>query len=248
VSAVDGFGVESAFSDGTNYFIYLLDVNIRVFLEGPFLGSQMSTALNTNNLIPLNQPYDMPPWDYMGTESVPAMPNADVVDWILIELRETPGGPGTATGSTVIYRKAVLLKKDGYLTELDGASALSFPVSFDQNIFVVVYHRNHLAVMSAVPVTPNSGSYSYDFSLGSGQVYGGTLGYKEIGNGYWGLVGGDGNADSQVNNLDKVDVWSPVAGTSGYLAGDFSLDGQANNADKNDIWAPNTGLGGQVPE
>ncbi|MBN3036179.1 MAG: right-handed parallel beta-helix repeat-containing protein, partial [Bacteroidales bacterium] len=29
VSAVDGFGVESAFSDGTNYFIYLLDVNIR---------------------------------------------------------------------------------------------------------------------------------------------------------------------------------------------------------------------------
>ncbi|MBN1340027.1 MAG: hypothetical protein JXA03_11930 [Bacteroidales bacterium] len=248
VSAIDGFGVESNFSDGTNYFIYLLDVNIKVFIEGPFLGSVMGTGLNDNNFLPLSQPYNMPPWDYYGTESVNAIPNPDIVDWLLIELRETAGGPETATGNTVVFRKAVFLNKYGELRETNGISPLSFPVSFDQNIYIVISHRNHLAVMSAIPVTPNLGSYSYDFTLGSGQVYGGTIGYKEIGNGNWGLVGGDGNADGQVNNADKNDIWSPQAGTSGYLPGDFSMDSQVNNTDKNDIWAPNTGLGGQVPD
>ncbi|MBN1281150.1 MAG: hypothetical protein JXA00_05830, partial [Candidatus Thermoplasmatota archaeon] len=63
----------------------------------------------------------------------------------------------------------------------------------------------------------------------------------------WGMVGGDGNADSQVNNGDKNDIWSTQAGTSGYRAGDFDLNGQVQNQDKNNIWAPNTGWGSQVP-
>ena len=247
VSAVDKFGVEGSFSDGSNYFIYLLDVNVTVFIEGPFLGSEMSAGLNNNGYLPLAQPYNVMPWDYQGTEAVAQIPHPDIVDWILLELRETPGGPETATSSTVIFRKSVFVTKSGSLVELDGVSPLVFPVSFDDNIYIVLYHRNHLAIMSNLPVTPNLGSYSYDFSAGAGQVYGGTIGYKEIGNGYWGMAGGDGTADGQVNNVDKNDVWSPEAGASGYLSGDFTMDGQVNNTDKNDVWAPNTGMGGQVP-
>jgi hypothetical protein len=62
------------------------------------------------------------------------------------------------------------------------------------------------------------------------------------------MAAADGNADSQINNADKNDVWAVQAGASGYLPGDFNMDTQVNNSDKNDAWAPNTGLGGQVPQ
>jgi len=62
------------------------------------------------------------------------------------------------------------------------------------------------------------------------------------------MIGGDGNADNQIGNADKNDVWEAQAGGSGYLSGDFSLDGQCNNSDKVEVWAPNSGSGGQVPD
>ncbi|MCD4677782.1 MAG: hypothetical protein K8S18_17565, partial [Desulfobacula sp.] len=96
--------------------------------------------------------------------------------------------------------------------------------------------------------TETGGIYSYDFTTGSGQVYGGANAHKEIGPGTWGMTGADGNADGQVNNGDKIDVWSLQAGSGGYLTGDFNLDSQVNNGDKNDVWIPNTGSGGQVPD
>jgi|GEM_PF-7102602 len=248
LSAVDGFGIESSFSGGANYFLYLVNANVKVFLEGPFTGSQMITSLNNYGYIPLSQPYNQEPWNYAGTESVAAIPNANVVDWLLLELRETAGGPSTATGATVVYRKAVFLLKNGSLADLDGVSPLVFPVSFELNIYVALIHRNHLAIMSAMPITPNAGSYGFDFSLGSAQVYGGTIGYKEIGNGVWGMISGDGDANGQVNNADKNDVWRIQSGNSGYLDGDFDLNGQVNNIDKVDRWKPNSGKGTQVPD
>jgi len=60
------------------------------------------------------------------------------------------------------------------------------------------------------------------------------------------MIGGDGNVDGQVNNGDKIDIWSVQAGTSGYLQGDFNMDGQVSNPDKVDVWSPNGGFGSQV--
>ncbi|MCD4746700.1 MAG: hypothetical protein K8R58_10415, partial [Bacteroidales bacterium] len=109
-------------------------------------------------------------------------------------------------------------------------------------------HRNHLGVMSAYPLTEIGGVYTYNFTTGANQAFGGSLGHKEIEIGVWGMFGGDGNADSQIGNADKNDVWAVQAGTSGYLSGDFTMDVQVNNSDKNDVWAPNSGKGGQVPD
>ncbi|MCD4745399.1 MAG: hypothetical protein K8R58_03785, partial [Bacteroidales bacterium] len=103
-------------------------------------------------------------------------------------------------------------------------------------------------IMSASPLSEIGGIYTYDFSNGADKVYGGTNGHKEIGTGIWGMIGGDGDANSQIGNTDKNDVWAVQAGTSGYLSGDFTMDVQVNNSDKNDIWAPNSGKGGQVPD
>jgi len=234
------------------------NLDLKVFLEGPYdpaLKGGMKTDLLTGGVIPLGQPYNpglpyygnnTPVWLYNGIEAVTAIPN-NVTDWIVIELRDAVDA-ASATGLTMVHQMAAFVLSDGTVVDLDGASQPMFDVTVNDNLFVVIWHRNHLGVMSAVPLVETAGVYSYDFTTGSGQVFGGALGYKELETGVWGMISGDGNADKQVNNSDKIDVWSVEAGGSGYLGGDYSLDSQVNNQDKNDMWAPNSGTSSQVSD
>ena len=66
----------------------VLTFDLRVFLEGPFQGTEMQTNLNNYNVIPLAQPYYTPPWNYPGSEEVLAIPGLDIVDWIFVEIRD----------------------------------------------------------------------------------------------------------------------------------------------------------------
>ena len=68
-----------------------ITVDLKAFLEGPFIMSEMISNLNLLGHLPLSQPFGISPWDYYGGESVLSVPNSDVVDWILVELRETAG-------------------------------------------------------------------------------------------------------------------------------------------------------------
>ena len=222
-----------------------ITVDITVFLEGPFDVINMDTDLNS--ILPLSQPYNSSPWNYAGTESVASIPNADVVDWVLIELRDTTDA-SLATGETMITQQAAFLLNDGSIVGLDGSSILSFNYSIIQSLFVVVWHRNHLGVMSAYPLTETGGVYTYDFTTGAEQAYGGANAHKEIGTGVWGMIGGDGDADGQIDDPDKDDVWALQAGNSGFLSGDFTMESQVNNNDKNDIWLLNNGEGTQTPD
>ncbi|MCD4746118.1 MAG: glycoside hydrolase family 55 protein [Bacteroidales bacterium] len=229
------------------YVISGIEIKLKNFFEGPFNGTDMNTDLNSGGHIPLSQPYNILPWNYIGTESVSSIPNTNVVDWVLVELRDTTQAD-LATSETMIGRQAAFILNDGLIVGLDGSSFLSFNHSINHSLFIVIWHRNHLGVMSAYPLTEVSGIYSYDFTTGANQAYGGSLGHKKIGTGIWGMIGGDGDANSQIGNADKNDVWAVQAGTSGYLSGDFTMDVQVNNSDKNDIWTPNSGKGGQVPD
>jgi hypothetical protein len=224
--------------------------NLHAYIEGPYNGSTMNTDLNIAGLIPLSQPYDSDPlakWYYTGKEQVPVIPNASVVDWILVELRDAPSAP-MATGATMIAQRAAFILGDGSIVATDGGSMIKFYVTFTFNPYLVIWHRNHLGVLSANPMTPVApGIYSYDFSTGVGQAYGGALGHKNLGGGTYGMFGGDGVPNGLINNPDKTNVWTPNVGTSGYKAGDYNLDSQVNNPDKNDIWVPNLGQGTQVP-
>lgn len=224
-----------------------LKLDLTMFMEGPFNGADMNTNLNTSGSIPLSQPYNSSPWNYSGTEAVASIPNSNVVDWVLIELRDAPTA-SSATQATRIARQALFVLKDGTVTALDGSSIPQFSVTPVYQVFAVVWHRNHVAIMSATGITQSGGVYTYNFSSAVGQVYGANNAHKQIGTGIWGMIGGDGNGDEQINNLDKNDVWALQAGFSGYYSGDFNLDNQVNNNDKNDVWNPNTGLGGQVPD
>jgi hypothetical protein len=240
----------------TNNNITLLDVqlvpetffhvNIKVFIEGPFNGTDINTDLNSGGFIPLDQSYTGSPWNYNGTESVTSIPNADIVDWILIELRDTTNA-SLATSETMIARQAAFLLDDGSIVELDGNSNLQFNNLIVHQLFVVIWHRNHLGMMSALPLTETVGVYSYDFSTGNGQAYG-TDAQKYLGSGIYGMVAGDANADGVLNDNDGTESWYLETGKSRYLGSDANLNGQSNNQDKNDYWFINYGKITLVPD
>ena len=218
-----------------------MSLEASIFLEGPFSGSTMTPYLNVLNMIPLSQPYNVAPWNYNGTESVPAIPNADIIDWVLVELRETSGGAESASPATMVGRQAALLLKDGSIVSTDGTSPLSFNYAPTQDIYVVVWHRNHLAVMASNPASLNGSVYEYDFTSGAGQVYGNELGHKQLEPGIWGMVSGDAECDMEINNLDKNDKWYNQYSGIGYFSGDLDMNGFVDNVDKNIPWKLNAG-------
>jgi len=223
-----------------------INVQLRACLEGPFDGIQMGTLLNSNNYLPLAQPYNTAPWNYQGTESVAAIPNANVVDWVLVELRETAGDASMAYKGNTVATQAGFILKNGNIVALNGINTMQFNVAVTQNLYVVVYHRNHLPVLSGSALVYASGVYAHNFTTGANQAYGGSNAHKEISPGVWGMISGDGDANGQVNNADKNDVWKPQSGSSGYKAGDFSMNGQVDNVDKIEIWKGNSGKSSQV--
>lgn len=220
-------------------------LKLQVFLEGPFGVTEMNTSLN--QYLPLQQPYNTAPWNYPGNESVQSIPGTAVVDWILIALRDAPDA-SQAVDSTTVERRAAFLRNDGRVTDLDGQDQIPFSSSINDSLYVVIYHRNHLPVMSSVALAPSGGIWHYDFSASPFSVYGGFIAHRFLAANIWGMAGADGDANGQVNNGDKNDVWAPSAGLEGYHAGDFNMDAQVNNGDKNDLWTPNTGYGSQVPD
>ena len=223
-----------------------MNLSLKIFLEGAFQGTQMPTSLNNQNLIPLSQPYSSPPWNYNGTETVASIP-LHVVDWIYIQLRESDGDASTATADKVIAERTGFILNNGMIKGINGTTNLDFILSLQNNLYVVVFHRNHLPVISANPLPVNEGTVAYDFSSGEFQVLGGSLGQKELVPGIWGMISGDGNADEAVDLIDQNNYWSQFSGKFGYLNSDYNLDGQVNNIDKNDFLQINIGSLSQVP-
>jgi len=240
----------TAYFDDLELIYNPVELDLTAFMQGPYTGNGlMSTSLNPD-LIPLSQPYNTVPWNYGGTDSVPFIPNGQVVDWILVELRDAATADA-ATSATTIGRQAGFLLNDGSVVGLDGSGRLTFPVMVNQNLFVVLWHRNHPGIMSASPVTESAGIYAYNFSNTASKIYGGISGFVQLETdfpGLWGMAGGDGNADGTIDLADKNSFWSLLVGKDGYLAGDYNLNGQLNNPDKNDIWLGNQGKQCHVPE
>jgi hypothetical protein len=140
----------------------------------------MKTDLNNADQLPSSQPFNTAPWDYEGTETLPEPPPTNVVDWVLVELR-TGTGPETSIG-----KAAGLLYNDGTIDI--AINDVTFPlVHAGSNYNIVVWHRNHMPVMSAsiqtVPVA------SYNFTALS-NLYG-TNPAIDLGGGVYGMIAGD---------------------------------------------------------
>ncbi len=222
---------------GTSGLVLSLDVN----LEGPFEGGTMRTDLP----IPNSQPYNTSPWSYSGSESAGVVPG-NVTDWILVELRDAPNA-ALATPGNMIARKAAFLTNTGDVVGMDGVSNIIINAAYSDNLFVVIWHRNHLGIMSSVPVTISGGVYTYDFTTSATKAYGGATAQVNLGGGEYGIYSGNYNGDNNINTADKTG-WEDEAGASGYQKGDFNMDSQVDNNDKNEQWIPNNGKSDFVPD
>lgn len=209
-------------------------------LEGPFNSDQMSNHLYSQELLPLNQPYNTSPWNYSGNENMSVLP-ADVIDWVLVEILEETTG-GSSPFFLVNKRKAGLLLNNGKITDINGLSLLMIE-SMLPEFYIRVLHRNHLPLTSSTFLTNNSGVYSYDFTTSPDKALDGLNTMNEVNTDVWAMKAADGNANFQIDNIDKIEIWLPQHTNNGYLAADYNMDGKVDLSDITNIWTANTGSG-----
>ena len=202
---------------------------LKVLLQGNF-----NTTSNTNpatlramGLLPITQPYKASPFYYFGDEAV-ALPTSiptNVCDWVLVELRNA------TNPSLIVAQKAAFLLIDGTIS--DANAPVSGLVHFDHiaagAYYVSIKHRNHLAVMSAVPVDLPNNSNLYSFISAATRAYGNTQAYLKPN--VYGMFAGniDGNGVIQLLDFNRWLLQPNI--TSIYNAADTNLDGAINNLD-----------------
>lgn len=220
-------------------------LQLTAFLEGPYNqdSDEMLNAIQT--FIPSGQPYSAATWSYPGTETVTTIPDG-VVDWVLVELRDA-SQPDLATSATTRLTRALFVNQDGTITSLDGFSTPEINFTPESNLYAVVKHRNHLAVISANALSLSGSNYQYDFSTSIDQALGGTSGYKQIdaSPARFGLVAADIDADGSIFTSD-FNSWAGMFGnTDLYNSADADLDGSVFTSDFNK-WAGNFGIDNPV--
>ncbi len=188
---VIGSIAESGDFTGTNAFGR---ANLKIMLDGAFSGGTMSNTLNTMDLLPTTSPYG-------GGETVAAgffAANTDIVDWVSFETRNT-ATPATVEGIGVGF-----VKTDGSVVALDGTSN-PFLKNASTTGYVVIKHRNHLAVSTGASIDLNGTLVLQDFS-DAGYTAFGSNGLKNNG-GTMTMWAGDVNADGTVlDNASPSDV------------------------------------------
>ena len=114
-----------------------------------------------------------------------------VVDWLLLEIRD----PNT---EEVVEYATVALQRDGDIMSEDGQDIINFPDLIEGDYLVTIRHRNHLPLMTDVPMFLSvMNPPMIDFSDPALPVRGGNVGGNES-NGERAMWGGDFNEDDKV--------------------------------------------------
>jgi len=241
-----------------------ISFDLKVILEGPYdvYNDEMSKRLNERGYLPgqkpwtffgsstpAGHPYSGSPWNYRGREGASfdatiegldrfAGYDSDVVDWVLLSLRTN------TKRDTEVYRTAALLHTNGSIHVVD---AYEFKNLDQRGYYIVIEHRNHMAVMSTKQVLSANGRISYDFTNADSYNIGLGQGQKELANGAYGMIAGnpettEGTASyTDVNIRDLTAIALDQGENSGYFQCDLDLDGDVNTRDKS-ICLSNNGM------
>lgn len=196
-------------------------LNLKIFLQGPFHGNKMNADLESKNLIPLHQPYNTLPWSYKGNETVEIIPDG-VVDWILVELSKAPDE------TSVTNRQACFLNTNGYVIDINNREGITLNVHKNEKYYIIVHHRNHLSVISAIPLIL-SGNVSYDFTESDASAYG-VSSLVELGDGIYGVPTGDCDGNGIINSMDFKAIAENIF-DKGYNNCDLDMNGVVNVLD-----------------
>ncbi len=204
-------------------------MKVKVLLGGFHLNNGlMRTDLRANNLLPYSHPYAVSPYNYGASSSVTSLPS-NTVDWVLVELRNKNNE------NQIIARQVALLRNDGVIMGTDGLEGVPFVNVTSDYYFIVVYHRNHIAVMSNSSIFyPNTSTYNFTTGVikakGTQQLI--------LQNGYATMIPGDFDGNIVINNLDYNLWYSASAALNQYLRWDADGNTVVNSLDYN-LWYAN---------
>jgi hypothetical protein len=191
----------------------------RILLEGPFVTGKdsMNSVLNQNDYIPLTSPYTEDP---RTVSSIPPL----VTDWVLVQLRSTHDGSALVSRSAFLHR-------DGRIVTDDAASGEIILGVDDGSYYIVIRHRNHLAVMSKITHGLNgTGSTLYNFTDDTDRYYGDEAALLD--SGVYGMFAGDGNYSGVVTIADGNLALSNRDAV-GYYVMDYNMSGIISVSDVN---------------
>ena len=253
IANVIGGGDSTIIAKKSNTVTTVIDgkgiVSAKVFLQGAFNVNTglMNDDLRTQALIPLTQPYKLlVDFNYAGTESVLPLVftvtgNNAIVDWVMLELHSA------LNPTTITARRAALIQRDGDVVDIDGISPVSFTNITSGNFYVSVRHRNHLGVMTSVPLSISATPTIINFTTNATGNYNVSSPYAqytfagETSSGVKAMWAGNASGDTNIifqgpgSDIDYVfdEVYFASGNTlgslnfisTGYRRTDFNLDG-----------------------
>ena len=229
-------------------------IPVKTFLQGVYntsVGRHKDVTTTWRDILnanALNQPFNVAPFNYAGTESVSAGfftstagVHTDVVDWVLLELRDA------ATPSTVIARRAAMIREDGRIVDhQDTASVAAFRTVPNGNYHLMIRHRNHLPIRTSAVMTLD-GTMGFaaplrDFTTDQATAFQNpsvtsNTAMKDFGGGVFGMWGGNVNSDGfvRVSGLISINDYLSLLTSMGnnpsniisnvYNKGDLNMDG-----------------------
>ena len=220
----------------------ILHFHVKAFLQGSYDAKSglMSDSLRTAQLLPASQPYKPLPFQYDGTETLGSAVTAlqgkeAMVDWVLVELRD-PISP-----NKILAQQAAILQRDGDVVDAKTAdSLLTFTGYKPANYYVSLRHRNHLGVMTGLPLALDEQEIAViDFTQPITDVYGNNarLVSGEVALLWAGDINADGRIIASGANNDVTNLISQVLAApantganlnyrlNGYNATDVNMDG-----------------------
>ncbi|MBC8180691.1 hypothetical protein H8E88_06150 [candidate division KSB1 bacterium] len=195
-------------------------IELKVALEGPYntATDEMNTNLNTLDYIPLTSPYAQ---DARTVASIPA----DIVDWVLVELRCTLTGAAAASRSAFLH-------KDGRIVADDGTTGQIIIRALEGDYYIVVRHRNHLDIISSTAVSLNAATSTlYDFTTGTDKAYTDNVAEPALKlldsapTTVYGMFGGDANPNNIIAFMDDMVKLAQDRTKTEYIASDVNMDG-----------------------
>ncbi len=185
---------------------------------------EMKTDLLDRGLLPLQQPFNVSPWNYNGSETFAALP-ANSVDWLLLELRNG------ADKSEILAQRAGILLKDGTIVGLDGLEGITVDALPSGEYYLSVKSRHHLGLLSSNTLSlPNQ--TPFDFGLAS-NIEGGVSQLVDLGAGIMACIAGDFDSNGIVNVEDFNFFTNHMAQLNGYSDADCNMDGNVTVEDYN---------------
>ncbi len=211
------------------------NVKLKLVLEGVYdsIENRMSNALYSEEILPLNQPYNTSPWYYEGEESLNTI-NESIVDWILIALLDKNNK------NNIVATKAALLHIDGIVYDEEGNEGVIFDGISSDKYYISIKHRNHIGVISNIPINVEDNGL-FDFSLAIDAAYGQNQ-LKKLEENVYALYAGDINNDNVITNIDFNTAIQQLTSFN-YLSSDVNMDGYVSSQDVELILSNTSAIG-----